>query len=260
MFKTVLITGASSGIGKALALKFAGEGYHILMVSRNREKLMEVQNEILSHGGKADVFVCDVMNREEVESVFRTILSKYGFIDIVILNSGTSERNPIHEFNLDKAITVLRTNIEGFLNCAAQLFPMYFKEKKGTLVGVSSLADSRGFPKSGVYSGSKAAMTKILESLRVELSLYNVDVLTVKPGFVKTPMTDKNEFFMPFMISPEKAAEIIYKGIVKKRRIISFPWQMTALVWLVRNIPDVIFEMFALKHLQQYSETLSKNN
>ena len=123
-------------------------------------------------------------------------------------------------------------------------------------VGVSSLADSKGYSKSGFYSASKAAATIYLEGLRTELIDYNVKVLTVRPGFVKTLMTDKNEFKMPFMMSTEKAAKIIIAGIEKEKRMIQFPWQMVLITRLIPSIPSSLYEKLESLSLKKY---LTKN-
>jgi len=115
------------------------------------------------------------------------------------------------------------------------------------MVGVSSLADSRGWKGSGFYCASKAATTILLENLRVELKPFNVKVITVKPGFVETPMTAKNKFPMPFLMSAEKAARIIIKGMKKEKRVIQFPLPMVISSKLIRVVPDFLFEYFAKK-------------
>jgi len=169
-------------------------------------------------------------------------------IDIAILNAGVAFRIPIEEFNIEKAERTINTNVMGIVYCAHELLPVFMKQKSGALVGVSSLADERGFPKSGIYNASKAAATKLLEGLRIELRPYNVKVITVKPGFVKTPMTDKNEFKMPLLWSPEKAARYICKNIQKEKRIIAFPFLIHAAILLLRILPPRIFDMFAGTH------------
>jgi short-subunit dehydrogenase len=117
------------------------------------------------------------------------------------------------------------------------------------LVGVSSLAESRGYPRSGFYNASKAAATLLLESLRVELKPFNVKVLIVKPGFVRTPMTDKNEFQMPFLMNVDKAAKIILEGIKKEKKIIQFPLPIVIGSKLARLMPDWLFDILMSKPL-----------
>jgi short-subunit dehydrogenase len=166
-------------------------------------------------------------------------------IDIAILNAGTSYRTDITEFNSKHAEEIFGVNVMGIVYWIEQLLPQMMNRKNGMIVGTSSLADSRGHAKSEFYCASKAAVTKILEGLRVELHPYNVKVITVKPGFVKTPMTDKNKFKMPFIMPPEKAADIIIRGIEKEKPIIAFPPVLTFASWLGGILPSSIYEFFA---------------
>ena len=122
------------------------------------------------------------------------------------------------------------------------------------IVGVSSLADARGYAQSGFYCSSKSAATKLLESVRVELKPHNIKVLTVKPGFVKTPMTDKNEFHMPFLMDVDKAAKIILKGIKKEKRIIQFPFPIVISSRLIRILPNFLFDWLSTRQLPQRSD------
>ncbi|MFO7445648.1 MAG: SDR family NAD(P)-dependent oxidoreductase [Ignavibacteriaceae bacterium] len=243
--KTVVLTGASSGIGYELAKLICSEKCNIVLLSRRKELTDKLAEELKVSGSGVLSLKCDVSVKEEVFSVFNTIKQKFGAIDIAILNSGVSFRNPVEEFSSEKAETTLGVNVLGLVYCFDALLPDFLKRKEGMIVGVSSLADGRGFPKSGLYSGSKAAATLLLESWRIELKKHNIKVLTVKPGFVKTPMTDKNEFKMPFLMSVEKGARIIFTGIKKEKRIIQFPLPTVIGAKLLRIMPDKLFEIIA---------------
>lgn len=242
--KVVLITGASSGIGEAMAKKFAEEGALLALTARRKEVLDKfIKN--LEVKTRAASYKCDVTNIDEIKSVYRQVKIDFGKVDIAVLNSGVSFRSSIKEFSSEKAKLIFETNVLGIINFVEVLLPDFMNERNGVIVGVSSLADSRGFPKSGFYCASKAAATIFLESLRIELKPYNVKVITVRPGFVKTPMTDKNEFFMPFLMEPDKAAEIIVKGIKKGKKRIQFPLAISLAVRFLRIIPDSLFEYLA---------------
>lgn len=242
--KVILITGASSGIGEAVAKKFADEGALLALTARRKEIIdkfaqqLEVRTRVAS-------YKCDVTNPEEVRSVYRQIKIDFGKVDIAFLNSGVSFRSSIKEFSSDKAKQTFDTNVMGIINFVEVLLPDFMSERNGVIVGVSSLADSRGFPKSGFYCASKSAASIFLESLRIELKPYNVKVITVRPGFVKTPMTDKNEFFMPFLMSPERAADIIVRGIKKDKKRIQFPLAISVAVRILKIMPDWLFEYLA---------------
>ncbi|MGQ9799090.1 MAG: SDR family NAD(P)-dependent oxidoreductase [Ignavibacterium sp.] len=242
--KVVLITGASSGIGEAMAKKFAQEGALLALTARRKEILDKfIKN--LEVKTKAASYRCDVRNIDEIKSVYRQVKIDFGKVDIAVLNSGVSFRSGIKDFSSEKAKVIFDTNVMGIINFVEVLLPDFINERNGVIVGVTSLADSRGFPKSGFYCASKAAATIFLESLRIELKPFNVKVITVRPGFVKTPMTDKNEFFMPFLMEPDKAAEIIVNGIKKDKNRIQFPLAISLVVRFLRIIPDSVFEYLA---------------
>lgn len=242
--KVILITGASSGIGEAVAKKFADEGALLALAARRKDLIDKIAQQ-LEVKTRVAAYKCDVTNLDEVRNVYRQIKIDFGKVDIAFLNSGVSFRSGIKEFDSVKAKQTFDTNVMGLINFIEVLLPDFMSEKSGVIVGVSSLADSRGFPKSGFYCASKAAASIFLESLRIELKPYNVKVITVRPGFVKTPMTDKNEFFMPLLMEPEKAADIIVKGIKKEKSRIQFPLAISLAVRLLRIIPDSLFEYLA---------------
>ena len=179
--------------------------------------------------------------------LFQKSKGDFGKIDIAILNSGVGFRSSVLEYSSDAAEKTFNTNVLGAVYCIEQLLPEFISEKRGVIVGISSLGDGKGFPKSGFYSASKAAFTILLESLRIELKKYNVKVVTVKPGFVKTAMTDKNEFRMPYLMSVEQGSRIIIDGLKKDKRIIEFPWQTTIGAKVLRMMPTKWFEYLASK-------------
>lgn len=229
---------------KLLQKKFAEEGALLALTARRKDIIDRIAQQ-LEVKTRVASYKCDVTNTEEVRNVYRQIKIDFGKIDIAFLNSGVSFRSSVKEFSSEKAKQTFDTNVLGLINFVEVLLPDFMSERNGVIVGVSSLADSRGFPKSGFYCASKAAASIFLESLRIELKPYNVKVITVRPGFVKTPMTDKNEFFMPLLMEPEKAAKIIVNGIKKEKRIIQFPLLISLAVRILRIIPDLLFEYLA---------------
>lgn len=241
--KNILITGASSGIGKALAESLAKHKCNLVLLSRRKDLIDEIAKQ---SNGSANIITikCDITNKEEVREAFEIVKTEYGSrrIDIAILNAGISRRADIKEFNSSEAEKIMNTNVLGIIYCAEYLIQDFILRKSGTIVGVSSLADSRGFPNSGFYSASKAAATKILESLRLELKPYNVKVITVKPGFVRTPMTDKNEFKMPFLMDADKAAQIMIKGIEKEKSVVQFPFPTALGSKILSVLPNKIYD------------------
>ncbi|AFN74228.1 oxidoreductase, short chain dehydrogenase [Melioribacter roseus P3M-2] len=238
--KIVLITGASSGIGKALAEKLTLKNCRLILCSRNIERLD-------LDGGNILKLKCDVSRKEEVNAAYNTAIEKFGKIDIAILNSGVGHRMTVGEYNSQYAEETFSVNLLGMVYWIEKLLPDFIKRREGVIAGVSSLADNRGYSGSGFYCASKAAATIMLEGLRVELKPYGVKVITIKPGFVRTPMTDKNEFKMPFLIEPVKAAEIIVKGIEKEKRIIQFPLPTVLMSKFVGILPAGLYEFLTTK-------------
>lgn len=242
----VLITGASSGIGYQLAKDLAKQGAKVALLSRRLELLHQLAEE-LKDLTLVHIYKCDVTNKVEVNETISKVKKDFGKIDIAILNSGVAFRSSVLQYKSEEAEKTFNTNVLGAVYCIEQLLPDFISEKRGVIVGISSLGDGKGFPKSGFYSASKAALTILLESLRIELKKFNVKVVTVKPGFVKTAMTDKNEFEMPFLISLDEGSKMIIDGLKKDKRIIEFPWQTTIGAKILRMIPTKWFEAFASK-------------
>ena len=220
MNKVVWITGASSGIGKSLALKFAKEGWSVA-ISARREDLL---NEISKSNEKIKSFPLDVNDQNQCDKTFEKIKETYKDIELCVFSTGIHDPKSEKEFNLEKIRTIMETNFFGTMNSINSVYK-YFKEKKsGHISIVSSVAGYRGLPAAGAYCASKSALTSFAECLFFDLKRYGVRVSIVSPGFIKTPMTDQNNFPMPMIKSPEFAAEQIFKGLTKKNSFeIHFP-------------------------------------
>ena len=231
--KKIWITGASSGIGRALAEKFAKENWKVA-VSARRESLLK---EIAQHENISS-FPLDVTDDDSVDVTFSNILKEFKDLDLCVFCSGTYDPKLEKEINKEQIRKVMNINFFGILNCIKAV-EKYFKNKKdGHISIVSSIAAYRGLPNSSAYGPSKSALTNLTESLYFDFKKYNVKISLVSPGFIKTPLTDKNEFPMPFIKSPEFAANKMYNGLVKSTAFeINFPKELTIAFKLLRILP-----------------------
>ena len=246
--KVILITGASTGIGKAMAKLLAKENCSLALIARRGELLDELTGQIKTENPNIKSYVCDVAKPGEVKKVFTAVRDHFKKIDVAILNAGVGSKSSAEDYKYENAKNTFDVNVLGIVNCVENLLPDFITCKDGIIVGVSSLADSRGWQGSGFYCASKAAATILLENLRAELKPFNIKVITVKPGFVETPMTANNKFPMPFLMSAEKAARIIIGGIKKEKRIIQFPLPTVLGSKLMRVVPDSLFEYISIKN------------
>ena len=235
--KKIWITGASSGIGKALAEKFATEGWKVAASARRKEILDEMSNHenIFS-------YPLDVTNQDQIKNSFKKIIEDFKGLDLCVFSSGTYDPKLEQGINIKQNKFVMETNFFGVLYCINAV-ENYFKNKKdGHISIVSSVAAYRGLPNSSGYGPSKAALTNLTESLYFDFKKYNVRISLVSPGFIKTPLTDKNEFAMPFIKSPEFAAEKMFNGLTKRKAFeIHFPKTLTILLKIFRILPYKIY-------------------
>ena len=242
--KKIWITGASSGIGKAVAEKFASEGWMVAASARRQEilnKMAENQNIF--------AYPLDVTQKENVTKTFNNIIEDFKNVDICLFCSGTYDPKLEQEINIEQNKFVMETNYFGVLNCIKAV-ETYFKNKKsGQISIVSSVAAYRGLPNSSGYGPSKAALTNLTESIYFDFKKHNVKISLVSPGFIKTPLTDKNEFPMPFIRSPEFAADKIFQGLTKKNMFeIHFPLGLTLTLKFLRIVPYRIY-LFLIEKL-----------
>ena len=235
--KKIWITGASSGIGKALAQKFASEGWKVAVSARRKEILNEMANN-----ENITSYPLDVTDQNQINDVFSKIINEFGSLDLCVFSSGTYDPKLEQEINIKQNKFVMDTNFFGVLYCIKAV-EKYFKDKKsGHISIVSSVAAYRGLPNSSGYGPSKAALTNLTESLYFDFKKYDVRISLVSPGFIRTPLTDKNEFPMPFIKSPEFAAEKMFIGLTKGKSFeIHFPKALTLLLKLLRVLPYKIY-------------------
>ena len=236
--KTIWITGGSTGIGRALAEKFASKGWNVAISARRENLLKEISD---SHENIHE-FPLDVTDKIKCKEVFEQIKNKFENVDICFFSTGTWDPKKEKDIDIDQMKKVMEVNFFGTLNCIKAV-EMYFKENKnGHISIVSSIAGYRGLPNSTGYGASKAALNNLAESLYFDFGRHNVRVSLISPGFIKTPMTDKNEFKMPFLKTPEFAANKIYNGLINGSSFeIDFPKELTLILKFLKILPDKIY-------------------
>ena len=236
--KTIWITGGSTGIGKALAIKFASKNWNVAVSARRVELLNDLSNSYEN----ISCFPLDVSDKEKCKEVFTEIKNKFENIDICFFSTGTWDPKKEKDIDLEQMQNVFQINFFGTVNCIKAV-EQYFRDKRnGIITIVSSIAGYRGLPNSTGYGPSKSALNNLAESLYFDFKRYNVRVCLVSPGFIKTPMTDKNNFKMPFLKTPEYAADKIYDGLVNKNIFeIHFPKSLTITLKLLSFLPSKIY-------------------
>ncbi|WP_119302730.1 SDR family NAD(P)-dependent oxidoreductase [Dongia deserti] len=235
----ILITGASSGIGAALALAYARPGAHLSLGGRNQERLADVAAQVAARGATSSTAAVDVCDRNAVAD-WMISAEDHAPLDLVIANAGISGGTHGGPESPDQTRAIFAVNLDGVLNVALPIIPRMIARRSGQIAIISSLAGYRGLPGAPAYSGSKAAVKAWGEALRGDLAPHGVRVNVVMPGFIKTPMTDVNGFTMPFLMSAEKAAEVIQRGLAADRARIAFPFPTAFLAWLMSALSPVI--------------------
>ncbi len=238
----VFITGASSGIGAALARRYAAQGANLGLFARRRRELDLLAAEL--GVDRAASYEGDVRDAAALASAAAAFISRFGPPSIVIANAGISRGTLTgHAEDLPAFRAVLETNVLGIVDTFDPFLPAMRAAGSGALVGIASVAGFRGLPGAGAYSASKAAAITYLESLRVELRGTGIAVVTICPGYVATPMTEKNPYPMPFRIKADKAARLIVRAIARKRRFYVLPWPMAIVGSALRMLPRPLYDV-----------------
>lgn len=244
----VFITGASSGIGEALANEYAEryqhEGVMIGLVARRSEHLQELQTKLQdTFKVQCVIYPLDVRDSIALAKAGADFIQKYGTPDVVVGCAGVS-RGTLTEHQEDIAAfqAVMDINVMGLVHTFQPFIASMKAAGKGQLVGIASVAGIRGLPGAGAYSASKAAAISYLESLRVEMAANHIAVTTIAPGYIRTPMTDVNHYKMPFLMNADVAATKFVNAIEHKRRFVVIPWQMGWLGRSMRFIPPFLWD------------------
>ena len=238
MKKVIWITGGGTGIGKAVAIKFANQGWKVAISGRRENILKEVED--LNPNIKS--FPLDVNDKRKCFEIMNNIKDEFGDIDICFFSTGTWDPKKEKEIDVEQIENVFKVNFFGTLNCIKAVEDHFRNRKNGIITIVSSIAGYKGLPNSTGYGPSKAALNNLAESLYFDFGRYNVRVCLVSPGFIKTPMTDKNDFKMPFLKTPEYSADKIYNGLINSNKFeIHFPKSLTLILKFFKIIPDRLY-------------------
>jgi short-subunit dehydrogenase len=246
--RVVLITGASSGLGKALALEIGTKGGSVALMARRPDILENVVSQVESGGGRAMSLAADVTDADAVFEAAKRVRGSWGRIDVLIANAGiatTSSPAALDPFEVAK---VMNTNVLGAVNSVAAVLGDMMERRNGHIVAMSSLAAFRGLPKSAAYCASKAGLSAFFESLRIDLRGSGIDVTIVHPGFIKTPLTSNRTSKMPYLMELDQATRKILKIIEARKTSGAFPWQLAGIVKMARLLPDSIYDRIASRN------------
>lgn len=233
-WKLVWITGASTGIGREVALQLASLGVTVAVSARSADKLASL-------GAKIKPYPLDVTDRAAVLQTIEAIERDLGPIDLAILGAGSY--SPVEVDKIDPSLfaSIMDVNYTGVVNCLAGLLKPMLPRRAGHIAWIASVAGYRGLPKAAAYGPSKAALINLAESLKPELEGHGITISVVNPGFVETPMTAQNDFPMPFMMQPQEAARLTIMGLAKKRFEIAYPARFVAILKIARVLPYWLF-------------------
>ena len=236
----VFLTGASSGIGEALARHYAARGATLGLVARRADRLEAIKSSL---GGTIETYAADVRDLPAMQAAAQAFLAKHGVPDLVIANAGVSHGTLTeHADDIDVFRQILDINVIGMVNAFHPFVAPMREARRGTLAGIASVAGYRGLPGAGAYSASKAAAIRYCESLRVELHGTGVRVATICPGYIATPMTAKNPYPMPFIISADEFSRRFARAIEAGRDYAVIPWQMAIVAKLLAVLPNALFD------------------
>ena len=246
--RVVLITGASSGIGRALALESARRGAAVGLLARREDLLQEVVREIEARGGKASALPADVTDANAVRAAVSALQTEFGPIDLLIANAGVGATTAASKLEPEGVTKVFSVNVFGVVNSVTAVMPQMIERGRGHLAVISSLAAYRGLPKSAAYCSSKAAISSLFESLRLDLQPQGIDVTIIHPGFIKTPLTAGRQAKLPFLLEVDDAARKMIGAIEKRKKSYAFPWQLAAIVRVGMIMPNFLYDWISRRN------------
>lgn len=241
--KVVFLTGASSGIGEALAIALAEKGAILGLLARREDLLKKIAEKCEKGSGTARIFAVDVTDEKGVTEAAQSLIKEFGRVDILICNAGIGGSAHAKDLTNELFRKVIDVNLMGAVYAVTAVLPNMIERNSGQLVAISSLAGFRGLPMSASYSASKGAMTNLFESLRLDLLNTNIAVTIIQPGFILTPLTSSRKNKLPFLMQLEAAIPLFIKAIENKKKFAAFPWQLATIVRLGRIFPAWLYDM-----------------
>jgi short-subunit dehydrogenase len=264
--KIVFITGASSGIGRGLAVELAWRGAKVGLVARRAETLEEIVSEIEETSGngassqtspssqtptwsrRAIALPADVQDAGSVRDAAERLRSEFGQIDVLIANAGVGLTSDGANFQTAEVANLINVNVIGVVNSVAAVVPEMVRQGRGQIVAISSLAAYRGLPKSAAYCASKAAVSAFFESLRLDLKPRGIDVTIIHPGFIKTPLTAGRHAQMPWLMELDDAVKKIVGAIERRKKSYAFPWQLATIVRAGMIMPNFMYDWISRRN------------
>lgn len=244
-YRTALITGASSGLGRGLTAWFAARGVKVFAAARREELLRTLADECARSGGQVEPMVLDVADAHETVRRIQALDESCGGLDLIIANAGIALDTPAKRIRFEDVERTIQVNVTGAAATLTAVLPKMVERDRGQIVGISSLAAYRGLPRMAAYSASKAFLKTFLEGLRVDLQGTNVRVTSIQPGFVKSEMTARNRFRMPFLMETGDAVDLMGRAISRGDREYAFPWQLAGAMGLARAMPNALWDVTA---------------
>lgn len=249
--RSLWLIGASSGIGAALAPELAAEGCLLALSSRREPELRRVAGEAALRGALPLVKPLDVRDLDAVRRAYAELKEAWGRVEVLFYNSGTWYETKDDHFSVESAVNQIDVNFSGLVRAVGTVMPDMIANRAGEIIGTASIAGYAGMPRSATYSASKAADNVFLQSIRIELRQYGIGVTTVNPGFIKSPLTDRNKFRMPFIIGAEEAARLIVKGLLEDETEIHFPKRLSWFTKVFTALPRSVYEDLSYRTMKR---------
>lgn len=238
--RTAWVTGAGKGMGRTLAVRLARDGWDVYVSARTAGDLEKLANEKIGLNGEIIPKPLDISDADACATTLQEI-ARNGHLGLIILNAGTHIPTPAKDFQLDAVNTLIDVNLRGTVNCLAPAMQVMRGQGFGKIGVVASVAGYKGLPSAGAYSATKAGTIALCESLYPELKAEGVSLSVINPGFVRTPLTDKNDFPMPFLMEVDDAVECIIKGLERNTFEIAFPTRFVLILKFLRLLPDWLY-------------------